>query len=221
MMRGCVSVCRCGCVCNFFLINFSCQHHQLSISNKPNELPIGLYILVNTCQLTSLNLVTLSVFFTRTSCSRLSRPCCVRWLTSWSSLHHCARRSLPGEFHNNGNLDTDGIDFLLSCWLSELLKEYFILIHVVSVLYLWPQETYKQIHHVLRDWLWDKIIHVSPSGSFAQAVQANSFLFRMSYIKEYFERTINRQMNLLPNPLICNFTTLAKIHFWRNTNVPG
>ncbi len=149
MMWGCVSVCRCGCACSFFIINFSCQHQQLSISNKPNELYIGLYILRNTCQLTSLNLITLSVLFTRTSCSRLSRPCCVRRLTSWRSLHHCARRSLPGEFHNNGNLDTDGIDFLLSCWPSKLLKEYFILTHVVSVLYLCPQETYKQIHHVL------------------------------------------------------------------------
>lgn len=58
-------------------------------------------------------------------------------------------RSLPGEFHNNGNLDRDGTeDFLLSWWLSELLKEYFILIHVVSVLFLLPQETWKQIHHV-------------------------------------------------------------------------
>lgn len=48
----------------------------------------------------------------------------------------CEALFLPGVFHNNGNLDDDEIDFLLSCWLSELLKEYFILIHVASVLYL-------------------------------------------------------------------------------------
>lgn len=39
------------------------------------------------------------------------------------------KRSLPGEFCNNGNLDTDRTDLLLKpflWWLSELIKEYFI-----------------------------------------------------------------------------------------------
>lgn len=54
-------------------------------------------------------------------------------------------RSLTEEFHNNGNLDTDGMDDLLPFWLRELLKKYFILINVASVSFLWPQETYKQI----------------------------------------------------------------------------
>lgn len=78
--------------------------------------------------------------------------------------------SLPGEFHNNGNLDTrrDGalvMLMLLSWWLRELLKEYFILIHVVDSCFFRPRETYKQKQHVLDERLWDKILHVVSSSA--------------------------------------------------------